>query len=31
VRFGMPQAAQGRNRRAWAQDLREAVEGLRRS
>ncbi len=29
VRFGQPQKAQGRDRRMWAQDLREAVEALR--
>lgn len=29
VRFGEPQVAQGRDRRAWAQDLRDAVEALR--
>ena len=30
VRFGTPQEANGRDRRAWAHDLREAVEELRR-
>jgi 1-acyl-sn-glycerol-3-phosphate acyltransferase len=30
VRFGEPQVANGRDRRAWAQDLREAVAALRR-
>nr|WP_222623070.1 1-acyl-sn-glycerol-3-phosphate acyltransferase [Ramlibacter cellulosilyticus] len=30
VRFGEPQVAEGRDRRQWAEDLREAVEGLRR-
>jgi 1-acyl-sn-glycerol-3-phosphate acyltransferase len=29
VRYGEPQKAQGRNRRAWASDLRSAVESLR--
>lgn len=29
VRFGEPQRAAGRERRAWAADLREAVQGLR--
>ena len=29
VRFGEPQKAQGRDRRQWASDLREAVERLR--
>ena len=29
VRFGQPQKAQGRDRRQWAQDLREAVDALR--
>ena len=29
VRYGEPQNAQGRGRRAWAQDLRSAVERLR--
>jgi 1-acyl-sn-glycerol-3-phosphate acyltransferase len=29
VRFGAPQAAQGRERRAWAQELRAAVDALR--
>lgn len=29
VRYGQPQLAQGRDRRAWAVDLRSAVEGLR--
>ena len=29
VRFGEPQEAQGRDRRAWAQDLRDAVDALR--
>jgi 1-acyl-sn-glycerol-3-phosphate acyltransferase len=28
VRFGQPQVAQGRDRRAWAQDLHEAVRNL---
>jgi len=27
--FGVPQSAQGRDRRTWAADLRSAVEGLR--
>jgi 1-acyl-sn-glycerol-3-phosphate acyltransferase len=31
VRFGAPQGANGRDRRAWAHDLREAVDELRRS
>jgi len=31
VRFGQPQLAEGRDRRQWAHDLREAVEALRRS
>lgn len=31
VRFGEPEVAQGRDRRAWAHDLREAVERLRSS
>jgi 1-acyl-sn-glycerol-3-phosphate acyltransferase len=30
VRFGEPQKAQGRDRRQWAQELREAVDQLRR-
>jgi 1-acyl-sn-glycerol-3-phosphate acyltransferase len=30
VRFGQPQKAEGRDRRAWAHDLRDAVEALRR-
>lgn len=30
VRYGVPQRAQGRDRRAWAGDLRAAVEQLRR-
>ena len=30
VRFGAPQEADGRDRRQWAHDLREAVEELRR-
>lgn len=30
VRFGAAQRADGRDRRAWAHDLREAVDGLRR-
>jgi 1-acyl-sn-glycerol-3-phosphate acyltransferase len=30
VRFGTPQTADGRDRRTWARDLREAVEALRR-
>lgn len=30
VRFGEPQAAQGRDRRTWARDLRSAVDDLRR-
>ncbi|MDB5861337.1 MAG: lyso-ornithine lipid acyltransferase [Ramlibacter sp.] len=30
VRFGTPQQAQGRDRRRWAADLRDAVEALRR-
>lgn len=29
VRYGAPQPAQGRERRAWAQDLRDAVQGLK--
>ena len=29
VRFGVPQTAQGRDRRAWAQDLHAAVDALR--
>jgi 1-acyl-sn-glycerol-3-phosphate acyltransferase len=29
VHFGEPQAANGRDRRAWAQDLREEVIRLR--
>ncbi|HSV35453.1 MAG TPA: lysophospholipid acyltransferase family protein [Ramlibacter sp.] len=29
VRYGEPQLAQGRDRRAWAADLRSAVDGLR--
>lgn len=29
VRFGEPQQAQGRDRRQWANDLREAVDALR--
>lgn len=29
VHFGEPQTAEGRDRRAWARDLREAVGGLR--
>lgn len=29
VRFGQPQHARGRDRRRWAQDLRDAVEQLR--
>jgi 1-acyl-sn-glycerol-3-phosphate acyltransferase len=29
VRFGVPQEAQGRDRRQWAADLREAVGALR--
>lgn len=31
VRFGAPQQADGRERRQWADDLREAVEELRRT
>jgi 1-acyl-sn-glycerol-3-phosphate acyltransferase len=31
VRFGEPQVAQGRDRRQWAEDLREAVDALRRA
>lgn len=31
VRFGAPQQADGRDRRQWADDLREAVEELRRT
>ncbi len=31
IEFGPPQRAQGRSRRAWAADLRSAVEGLRDS
>jgi 1-acyl-sn-glycerol-3-phosphate acyltransferase len=30
VRFGAPQGANGRDRRVWAHDLREAVDELRR-
>lgn len=30
VRFGEPQRAEGRDRRQWAHDLREAVDALRR-
>jgi 1-acyl-sn-glycerol-3-phosphate acyltransferase len=30
VRYGQPQLAQGRDRRAWAADLRSAVDQLRR-
>ena len=30
VRFGQPQQAHGRDRRAWAQDLHAAVDALRR-
>ena len=30
VRFGEPQVADGRDRRAWSQDLHAAVDGLRR-
>lgn len=29
VRFGTPQRSQGRDRRAWAADLRETIAGLR--
>jgi 1-acyl-sn-glycerol-3-phosphate acyltransferase len=29
VVFGVPQMPHGRDRRAWAQDLREAVQALR--
>jgi 1-acyl-sn-glycerol-3-phosphate acyltransferase len=29
VRFGVPQTAHGRDRRAWAQELREEVDALR--
>ncbi|MES2973737.1 MAG: lysophospholipid acyltransferase family protein [Pseudomonadota bacterium] len=31
VTYGAPQTADGRDRRAWAKDLRDAVEGLRAS
>jgi len=31
VHYGAPQAAQGRDRRAWAADLRSAVDALRRA
>jgi 1-acyl-sn-glycerol-3-phosphate acyltransferase len=31
VHFGVPQAAQGRDRRAWAEALRAAVDALRRA
>ena len=31
VRFGAPQRANGRDRRTWAHDLREAVDALRRA
>ena len=31
VRYGVPQQAQGRDRRAWAADLRSAVDQLRRA
>lgn len=31
VRFGEPQQAAGRDRRAWARELREAVDALRRA
>lgn len=31
VHFGEPQTSQGRNRRAWATDLRSAVDALRRN
>jgi 1-acyl-sn-glycerol-3-phosphate acyltransferase len=31
VRFGVPQAAQGRDRRQWAQELRSEIERLRNS
>jgi 1-acyl-sn-glycerol-3-phosphate acyltransferase len=30
VRFGEPQTAEARDRRAWANDLREAIDALRR-
>ncbi len=30
VRFGEPEAARGRDRRAWAHDLRDVIDGLRR-
>ena len=30
LRFGTPQVANGRDRRGWAQDLRETIEELRR-
>lgn len=29
VRFGEPQSAQGRDRRAWASDLRETIQAMR--
>jgi 1-acyl-sn-glycerol-3-phosphate acyltransferase len=29
--FGEPQAADGRDRRAWAADLRNAVDALRQT
>jgi 1-acyl-sn-glycerol-3-phosphate acyltransferase len=29
VRFGQPDVAHGRDRRAWAHDLREVIAGLR--
>jgi 1-acyl-sn-glycerol-3-phosphate acyltransferase len=29
VQFGIPERAQGRDRRAWAADLRETIAGLR--
>jgi 1-acyl-sn-glycerol-3-phosphate acyltransferase len=31
VHYGEPQAAQGRDRRTWARDLRSAVDALRQS
>jgi len=31
VQFGTPQKAQGRDRRAWAADLRETIAGLRQT
>ena len=31
VHFGEPQRAEGRDRRQWAAELRQTVEGLRRT